>query len=72
VNSDARWPHTPGSGTRSWPPRRPTWSWLTRGRAVFDQPGYKRGRLALPALRTRIGNERFFMLLREWTARHRT
>jgi aminopeptidase N len=38
---------------------------------MFDQRVYKRGGLALHALRTRIGDERFFMLLREWTARHR-
>ena len=38
---------------------------------MFDQRVYKRGGLTLHALRIRIGDERFFGLLREWTARHR-
>jgi aminopeptidase len=35
---------------------------------AIDQRVYQRGGLAL---RTRIGDERFVMLLREWAARHR-
>ena len=38
---------------------------------MFDERVYKRGALALHALRRRIGDERFFALLRDWTARHR-
>jgi aminopeptidase N len=38
---------------------------------MFDQRVYKRGGLTLHALRIRLGDERFFGLLREWTARHR-
>ncbi|HVH23942.1 MAG TPA: M1 family metallopeptidase [Pseudonocardia sp.] len=38
---------------------------------MFDQRVYKRGGLALHALRVRLGDERFFALLREWTARYR-
>jgi aminopeptidase N len=33
---------------------------------LFDQRVYKRGGLALHALRVQIGDERFFRLLREW------
>ncbi|QYN39025.1 M1 family metallopeptidase [Pseudonocardia sp. DSM 110487] len=38
---------------------------------MFDERVYKRGALALHALRLRIGDDRFFALLRDWTARHR-
>ena len=38
---------------------------------MFDDRVYKRGALTLHALRGRIGDERFFALLRDWTARHR-
>lgn len=38
---------------------------------MFDDRVYKRGALTLHVLRTRIGDERFFALLRDWTARHR-
>jgi aminopeptidase N len=38
---------------------------------IFDQRVYKRGGLVLHALRVRLGDERFFALLREWTAGHR-
>jgi aminopeptidase N len=38
---------------------------------MFDERVYKRGALALHALRGRIGDGRFFALLRDWTARHR-
>ena len=38
---------------------------------MFDERVYKRGALVLHALRGRIGDERFFALLRDWTARHR-
>lgn len=38
---------------------------------LFDQRVYKRGALALHALRLRIGDERFFGLLRAWTTQHR-
>jgi aminopeptidase N len=38
---------------------------------MFDERVYKRGALVLQALRGRIGDEPFFALLREWTARHR-
>ena len=37
---------------------------------LFDQRVYKRGGLTLHALRVRIGDERFFRLLREWAAVH--
>jgi len=38
---------------------------------LFDERVYKRGALVLHALRQRVGDERFFALLRDWTARHR-
>ncbi len=38
---------------------------------MFDERVYKRGALVLHALRARIGDERFFALLRDWAARHR-
>ncbi|KUI33101.1 peptidase M1 [Mycobacterium sp. IS-1742] len=38
---------------------------------MFDDRVYKRGALTLHVLRTRIGDEKFFDLLRDWTARHR-
>jgi aminopeptidase N len=38
---------------------------------MFDERVYKRGALALHALRLRIGDDPFFALLRDWTARHR-
>ena len=38
---------------------------------MFDDRVYKRGALTLHALRGVIGDERFFALLRDWTARHR-
>ncbi|WP_300008947.1 M1 family metallopeptidase [Pseudonocardia sp.] len=38
---------------------------------LFDPRVYKRGALTLHALRLRIGDERFFGLLRAWTAAHR-
>jgi len=38
---------------------------------MFDERVYKRGALVLHALRARIGDESFFTLLRDWTARHR-
>ena len=38
---------------------------------MFDERVYKRGALVLHALRGRIGDERFFALLRDWTAQHR-
>jgi aminopeptidase N len=55
---------------------------VPRGRAVaraggsepadlVDERVYKRGALVLHALRARIGDERFFALLRDWAARHR-
>jgi len=37
---------------------------------MFDDRVYKRGALALHALRARFGNERFFGALREWTWAH--
>ncbi|RKR72964.1 M1 family metallopeptidase [Frondihabitans australicus] len=40
-------------------------------RAMFDDRVYKRGALTLAALRARIGDDAFFRVLREWTARHR-
>ena len=39
--------------------------------AMFDDRVYKRGALTLHALRLTIGDEAFFTVLREWTARHR-
>ncbi|WP_214405975.1 M1 family metallopeptidase [Pseudonocardia lacus] len=38
---------------------------------MFDERVYKRGALALHALRVRIGDDRFFALLTAWTAGHR-
>ncbi len=38
---------------------------------MFDERVYKRGALVLHALRGRIGDERFFALLQDWTALHR-
>ncbi len=38
---------------------------------LFDQRVYKRGALTLHALRTRIGDRRFFELLPDWTAQRR-
>lgn len=37
---------------------------------MFDDRVYKRGALLLHALRTDLGDETFFALLREWTRRH--
>ena len=38
---------------------------------MFDDRLYKRGALALHALRLTVGDEAFFRLLRDWCARHR-
>lgn len=38
---------------------------------MFDDRVYKRGACLLHALRLRLGDDGFFALLREWTARHR-
>ncbi|OBK72655.1 M1 family metallopeptidase [Mycobacterium sp. 1274761.0] len=40
-------------------------------RDMFDDKVYKRGALTLHALRGVIGDDNFFALLRDWTARHR-
>jgi aminopeptidase N len=40
-------------------------------RRMFDDRVYKRGALTLHALRRRLGDEKFFALLKDWTARHR-
>jgi aminopeptidase N len=40
-------------------------------RDMFDDRLYQRGALTLHALRTTVGDETFFGILREWTARHR-
>ncbi len=40
-------------------------------RDMFDDRVYKRGALTLHALRVVIGDDNFFALLRDWTARHR-
>ena len=40
-------------------------------RQMFDDRVYKRGALTLHALRVRLGDEKFFALLKDWTARHR-
>ncbi|HKP43891.1 M1 family metallopeptidase [Mycobacterium sp.] len=40
-------------------------------RDMFDDRVYKRGALTLHTLRRRIGDENFFALLRDWTARYR-
>lgn len=39
--------------------------------SMFDDRVYKRGALLLHALRTELGDETFFALLREWTGRYR-
>ncbi|MDN4615279.1 M1 family metallopeptidase [Leifsonia sp. F6_8S_P_1B] len=38
---------------------------------MFDDRVYKRGACLLHALRLRLGDDRFFGMLREWTAEHR-
>ncbi len=38
---------------------------------MFDDRVYKRGALTLHALRTRIGDDSFFVLLRSWVDRYR-
>jgi aminopeptidase N len=38
---------------------------------IFDDRVYKRGALTLHALRSVLGDETFFDLVRDWTARHR-
>jgi aminopeptidase N len=40
-------------------------------RDMFDDRVYKRGALTLHALRERLGDEKFFALLKDWTTRHR-
>ncbi|UMB71802.1 M1 family metallopeptidase [Mycobacterium paraterrae] len=40
-------------------------------RDMFDDRVYKRGALTLHALRGRLGDEKFFALLKEWTTRYR-
>ena len=40
-------------------------------RRLFDDRVYKRGALTLHALRSEVGDQIFFTLLREWTATHR-
>jgi aminopeptidase N len=40
-------------------------------RNMFDDRVYKRGALTLHALRGRLGDEKFFALLKDWTTRHR-
>jgi aminopeptidase N len=40
-------------------------------RDMFDDRVYKRGALALHTLRGRLGDEKFFVLLKDWTTRHR-
>ncbi|WP_102141711.1 M1 family metallopeptidase [Mycobacterium hubeiense] len=40
-------------------------------RDMFDDRVYKRGALTLHVLRGRIGDEKFFALLRDWTSRYR-
>lgn len=40
-------------------------------RHMFDDRVYKRGALTLHAVRGRIGDDKFFAMLREWTSRYR-
>ncbi|MDT5021262.1 MAG: hypothetical protein QOI33_1786 [Mycobacterium sp.] len=40
-------------------------------RDMFDDRVYKRGALTLHALRSRLGDENFFALLKDWTTRYR-
>ena len=40
-------------------------------RDMFDDRVYKRGALTLHALRGRLGDAKFFALLKDWTTRHR-
>jgi aminopeptidase N len=49
---------------KMWAPAQPHAGYL------FDEPIYKRGGWTLHALRLRIGDERFFRLLRTWVERH--
>ena len=63
---------TPASGTRTWRALPADLVLADPGVArLFDERVYKRGALVLHALRRRVGDERFFALLRDWTARHR-
>ena len=38
---------------------------------MFDDRVYKRGAITLHVLRTTIGDDKFFALLRDWTTRYR-
>jgi len=38
---------------------------------LFDDRVYNRGALTLHTLRGRLGDEKFFALLKDWTTRHR-
>lgn len=40
-------------------------------RRMFDDPVYERGALTLHALRTVVGDDSFFAVLRDWTTRYR-
>ena len=40
-------------------------------RDMFDDRVYKRGALTLHVLRNRLGDDKFFALLRDWTTRHK-
>jgi aminopeptidase N len=37
---------------------------------MFDDRVYQRGALTLHALRVRLGDDRFFSVLRQWTEKH--
>lgn len=44
---------------------------VTRPRDVLDDQPYERGAMALQALRTKVGRDAFFSILRRWTRSHR-
>ncbi|MGI5225941.1 M1 family metallopeptidase [Actinoallomurus sp. CA-142502] len=62
---DSRYSQTRGSDLWNIPPAAP-------GRtALFGRSVYDRGAMALHALRKKVGDQRFFAILRAWTAEHR-
>jgi aminopeptidase N len=55
-------------------PERPVWQGVIAdpGRdGIYNSPVYNRGAMTLHALRTRIGDDTFFRLLRRWAAEYR-
>ncbi|WP_182886747.1 M1 family metallopeptidase [Microbispora sp. H10885] len=75
------WAEHSGQGTADATFRRyyaneadPMWSYppgVARADDLFNAAVYTRGAMALHALRREIGDQRFFPLIRQWTAAHR-